>query len=300
MAEHGKASRVEARDFDSFAPITQELILLTAQGSRISAAQAENPSLIRLAENLRHEDAITEAANQLLKNESLFWSTHDFLLIIRDTCLRAYHEESYLHLMRVLAIFHEIKKFWLSGQFACLNREAISNGLIQESIKFSDEEWLYLEWACAFHDFCKMAYDVAFWDRSGKFTQEQRLALHPHARWFYYLGEMFNVPKPVAALAVLHHFLNHGYPDNGVVKENQHFLDDPRFVFMLKLVATADIYEAMSGERSYRQGMPHEYVIHGMLGELTNIGPIFIPHLEMIKETDFPSNKVICPISQCA
>jgi len=253
-----------------------------------------------LANNLRRDEAIINAADQLLKDQPLFWPAYDFLMIIRDNCLRPYHQESYLHLMRVQAIFQKFKKFWISGQFNALNRESAEKGMIPKGIIITDQEWLHLEWAHAFHDFCKMAYSVAFWDESGKFTAAQRKALHPHARWFYFLGEMFNVSESVVALSVLHHYLNHGYPDNGVVKQNQHFLNDAKFIFMLKILATTDIYEAMTGERSYREGKPHEFVIGKMPGELVNIGSIFIPHLDMVKETDFPSDEMICPIEHCA
>jgi hypothetical protein len=162
LANYDNAAVVPSRDFESFAPITQELILLIAQGSKISACKTENPSLIRLAENLRNDEAIIAAANQLLENQPLFWSTHDFLMIIRDNCLRPYHEESYLHLMRVLAIFRENKKFWLAGKFDALNRVAVEDGVFPEKISFTEDEWLCLEWAHAFHDFVRWHMQYLF------------------------------------------------------------------------------------------------------------------------------------------
>ncbi len=291
---------IGARDFWEFHPETQKLIIYTAGDFKCPESIIENPDIIRLAKNLSRSEAIKEAANHLLDGKPLFYSPIDFLLITRDECLRPYHEESFLHLMRMQAIFRDIRKLWEAGKFDTIMKEFVQKIGYQEEMFFSPDEWLYLEWAHAFHDFCKMAYTKEFWDESGTFNEAQRKALPSHARWFFYLGEMFAVPKEVVALSVLHHFRNQGYPDNGVVKANQEFLNDPKFMFMLGLLTTNDVYEAMTGKRSYRDGKPHEFVMNKLPSELTNIETDFMEILEITKEELFPGNSVISPMSLCA
>jgi len=291
---------IGARDIESFHEETQKLIMITAGNVHYPESKIGNPDIIRLGMNLRRSEAIKEAANLILEGKPLFFSPIDFLMIIRDECLRPYHEETWLHLSRTLGIFWDICKLWQAGKFDAIMKALMQKAGLKTKIKFQPEEWLYLAWAHGLHDICKMAYKREFWDESGTFTDKQRACLHPHARWFDYLGEMFAVPRTVTALAVLHHYRNHGYPDNGVVKANQEFLEDPKFMFMLGLLTTDDVYEALSADRSYRKSLPHDVAMKIMPKELSSIESEHLVILEVLKQELFPHDRVIRPIEFCA
>ncbi|HDQ22558.1 MAG TPA: hypothetical protein ENN28_01140 [Candidatus Uhrbacteria bacterium] len=288
---------IEARDFDSFQPETKLLICAIRDNPQNLSGSTNSPYIIHLAKNLRRSESVIEAARSLSLNEPLLGAPQDWLDILLHDCLKKFHEESYWHLVRVRQIFSQVKKVWQDQGLKNLPDLGMGEfKKLKVDLVFMDEDWQDLDWAAAYHDLCKMAYAKEFWDTPGKFSVKQRKDLEAHARWFYFLGEMFDVPKRVTALAVLHHYLNLHYPENGVVEKNICFLSGQNFHSMLRLLVTLDVYEAMSGNRSYRQGLPHEEVFARMPGELKEIGCGFFPVLQAVKEQFFANKEKICPI----
>jgi len=170
-----------------------------------------------------------------------------------EECLRPFHQESYNHLNRVRRLLIKTKimvdKHGLEGIPDYGNKEFIA---LKQRLVITESDWALLFYAAWFHDLAKMAYLVSFWNTPGKFTAEQRMQLEAHARLFFFLDEIFNVPEKLRAMSVLHHYRNQGYPHNCVVQYLQPFLTDSHFVDLLDLLIHFDIYEGCSGYRGYQ------------------------------------------------
>ena len=283
MGQIESGSELEERDFKVFKPETQQLIWAVAGNPLPETSQP----IIYLADNLRLSPLVIEAAGKLLKNQALIIRWVDWLTLLLMECLQHYHQETYLHVLRVRSIVRAIRQM-----LAKYGIEGIPNygnadfQKIQENFIMTDKDWERLEFASWFHDLGKMAYPQKFWNTAGKFTDDQRKELEAHARLFYYLGEMFNVPQIVSGLSVLHHYPNLHYPQNGVVMRYKDLMGQKKFRQLLRMLITMDIYEAMSGIRTYRPKIQsHQETIQKMPGELRKVGTGYIPLLEALKES---------------
>lgn len=284
-------NNLEARDFGSFEPLTQQLI----RAVLLQAPAGTDEHIMQMAKNLRRSKQVIEAADCLVRNQPLEKDWQDWLEIVSRKCLRPFHPETYLHLRRVQRIIR--KKIELLQQYKLADFAEIANQdfLQIEHFALTAEDEHILNWVAAYHDLFKMGYPLAFWNTPGRFSQEQRLELELHAKFFYNLGEFFNVNKLVVAMSVLHHYPTQHYPHNGTVAKVSYILNNPKYAYMLKLVITDDVYEAVTGKRKYRlKIISHQEAMREIMPqELKNIGTAFLTLLEVLFETT--SGAVLCP-----
>jgi hypothetical protein len=238
--------------------------------------------IIILAKNLNRSDLIFGLASKIANNESLILDWVSLLNLVFIECLHNFHLESYEHMLRVRRIIQEIKIMLAKHDIKNLPDYGIRQfNRIKQHLDLAETDWVLLEHAACFHDLGKMAFPLEFWNTPGKFTEAQR---------FFYLGEFLDVNQVVVGLSVLHHHPNLCYPKNGIVKKLNKQLaaidfDSNKFQYMLELLITVDIYEGISGVRSYRkQRYGHEKTLTQMAGELGKIGESYIPFLQAVWE----------------
>jgi len=141
-------------------------------------------------------------------------------------------------------------------QYTCGHSErvALYAKRIAEQVGYDEEacELLYL--TGLLHDIGKIAINDAILNKPGQLTGEEfaEIQRHPHEGWKI-LHELQQLSYVLPG--VLHHherFDGQGYPD-GLVGQNIP-LDG-------RLLAVADAYDAMTSDRAYRTGMPHDKAI---------------------------------------
>ena len=280
----------QTREFQGLSLETQSLIRIIAGEEYVFAADEH---IHFLGMNLRKSSQLVEIAHSLKKSESQLITWQEGLEFALE-CLSEFHPESYRHSIRVKELMLITRDLW---QKYCLH-DLPMNPLLKKvfdrlkmaypdcpgkflGINFSDQEWASILYAALFHDLGKMGFPAWFWNKPGKFSPEEAQYREHHPRLFYPLGEMFGVPYIVTALALFHHFLNLGYPRNGLIRMFGDYMQDFRFKCILCLLTTNDIYDGMRGERSYRRDVyDHQQVITRMPKELGEIGLRFVPFLD--------------------
>jgi len=292
------------RDFKTFNPQTQFLIwAITGRKEELEKEKRLNPKevfhLECLATNLRRSPSIIEAGEKLLANQVIGWSWQSWLQIILSDCLHPFHAESYHHSIRisqiVLAIKEKYKKSGFAG-FEDLGNKEFAR--VQENLFFNQEDWEYIENAAFYHDLGKLGFPKGFWDTPGEFTKEQQESRKIHPPLFFPMGEKFNVPLKVTGLALAHHYLNLGYPNNGLISIFHDYLLDQKFRQMLEILTTLDIYDGMRGRRCYRRTVfSHDQVRARMPRELGSMGLRFTPLLEVVIQT--PRIEKLYPAQSC-
>lgn len=120
-----------------------------------------------------------------------------------------------------------------------------------KEIELSKKDLTQLEYAALLHDIGKIGIPAEVLNKPGKLTREERDCIEKHP----VIGEKILFPieffKEIKEVVKHHHeWVNgEGYPDH--LMENQ--LD-----IMSKIVAIADVYDALTSDRPYRVAMPQE------------------------------------------
>jgi hypothetical protein len=284
------------RDFILFNPQTQYLILALTERfeelERIGGlSTAEVFHLNCLAENLSQSPSIIEAAEYLYHNQPLKWSWRDFLPVILADCLYPYHADSYLHSVRMAEIVQFLREEYKRCGFA--NFPDFGNkdfAVLTQNLIMTEDDWAYLLAAAYHHDGGKMCLPKGFWNKPGKFTPEEKECRKSHPGMFFPIGEMFAVPLKVTALAVAHHYLNLGYPDNGLIKCFQDIIFEPKFKVILIMLITLDCYDGMRGPREYRLELySHKQVMEKLPNELGQMGTDMVPIVELVNSNSIGS-----------
>ncbi|MBI5642375.1 MAG: response regulator [Deltaproteobacteria bacterium] len=121
----------------------------------------------------------------------------------------------------------------------------------------SPEDLETLEYASLLHDLGKIGINEAVLNKEGPLTGDECTHIKAHTE----IGEKILIGIPlmeqVAKIIVAHHenFDGTGYPRN---------LKGDDIPFCSRIIAVADIYDAMSSDRPYRKGLPLEAVIEEM------------------------------------
>ncbi|OGY41383.1 MAG: hypothetical protein A2Y82_00135 [Candidatus Buchananbacteria bacterium RBG_13_36_9] len=280
------------RDFTLYNPQTQYLILaLTERFKELERirgfTETEIFHLDCLAENLSQSLSIIEVAECLYKNQQLKWGWKDLLPVVLADCLYPFHADSYLHSVRMA----EIVKFLQEGhkQRGFANFPDFGNkdfAEITRNLMMAEDDWACLLAAAYHHDGGKMGLKKGFWDKPGKFTPKEKECRKVHPGMFFPIGEMFGVPLKVTALAIAHHYLNLGYPNNGLIKCFQDIIFEPKFKVILIMLTTLDCYDGMRGPREYRVDLfSHDQVMENLPYELGQMGTDFVPLVELVNSS---------------
>ncbi|MBW2262510.1 MAG: response regulator [Deltaproteobacteria bacterium] len=156
--------------------------------------------------------------------------------------------ENFENVLTSLTTAVEAKDAYTSGHSERVARIA---GLLAEQLSLDEDTYNLVKTGGLVHDIGKLVVDLSFINKPGKLTAEEWEVMksHPEA------GARICAPLR-AALSLLplirhhHERLNgKGYPD-GLVEDQ---IPKP-----VRIISVADVYDALTTNRSYRKAMPHE------------------------------------------
>jgi hypothetical protein len=175
--------------------------------------------------------------------------------------------EGYPEALRTLVRAVEIKDAYTHGHSERTARAAVQLGLrlnIDEDTLRAVARGAYL------HDVGKIAIPDSILNKPGPLTAEERVVIETHPR----LGHELVAPASVLAEslgAILHHherWDGTGYPDR---------LGGRQIPLIARIVAVADVWDALTSDRSYRPGFdPHAALAHIAAGRGTHFDPVVV------------------------
>ncbi len=138
--------------------------------------------------------------------------------------LREYDDTMYIHSLSVALIAHTI---------------ASQQNLPAEQIR-------NLMYACAFHDIGKVHIPAEILYKPGRLTDEEFALVKEHANKGYEILNKARLPQDIQMAALMHHERcdGTGYPSA---------LTGEKIPLFAKIIAIADVYDAMTARRSYRK-----------------------------------------------
>ena len=188
--------------------------------------------------------------NTLLKNTMAIVANHSGSISILDMLqnMREYDDSTYTHSLNV-ALICNILAGWL---------------------KLSDRE-VELATACGlFHDIGKLLIPYSIISKPGKLSEEEFATIKKHPTLGYQLLLSQDVDDHVKNAALMHHERSDGSGYPLKLKGNQ---IDP----YARIVAIADVYDAMTANRCYRDGLcPFEVIAIFEKEGLTQFNPKYI------------------------
>ena len=121
--------------------------------------------------------------------------------------------------------------------------------IIGLAFDYDVDELKKLGLAALLHDIGKIKVDSALINKPGKLTAEEKLIMNRHSQYTYeLLRERSEIDEAVALSAYQHHekFDGTGYPQG---------LKGEEIVPFARIIAVADVYDALVTDRSYRKSM---------------------------------------------
>jgi putative nucleotidyltransferase with HDIG domain len=185
-----------------------------------------NKNDMHLADALAaHVSAGIESAQLLRKQRELFYST-----------------------IMVLADLVEVRDPYTGGH---TRRVTEYSFLLATHLQVSATELHLIRTGTPLHDIGKIGIDDAILRKPGKLTREEFEIMKTHTVKGAKIVEMVPDLSEIIPIVRSHHerWDGAGYPD-GLAGENIHRL--------ARIVAVADAFDAMTSDRPYRKGMPHE------------------------------------------
>lgn len=177
----------------------------------------------RMLDNSENDgvDVITAQVESILK------SGHGTLHILDMlNCMREYDDVTFAHCISVAVLSH----------------------LIGEWMHYPEEDLNVLSLCGALHDIGKLRIDSAIISKPGKLTKEEYRKVQEHPKLGFEILKDRDLDVRVKYAALCHHERGDGtgYPMGLAGDKIQKFS---------KIVAIADVYDAMTADRSYRKGM---------------------------------------------
>lgn len=128
-------------------------------------------------------------------------------------------------------------------------RVGIYAALIAEQLDLSELECTWVRRAALLHDIGKLGVSNQILDKPGKLDQDEWLAVQQHAANTEIILEKITPLKELAKTAASHHekLDGTGYPRG---------LSSTEIPLITRIITTADIFDAISAERPYREAMP--------------------------------------------
>lgn len=168
---------------------------------------------------------------------------------------------------------------------------ALISDMLGKWLKFSEEDLEALAAASLLHDIGKTKIPPEILDKPGKYTSEEFDLVKKHPVFGCELLEPYGQTDPrIPRAALLHHerFDGTGYP-NGMKRHEM--TEDDNFA---QLIAIADVYDAMTATRSYREALcPFRVIADFEIEGLSKYNPKYIlTFLERIAYT-YQSNRVM-------
>jgi len=193
------------------------------------------------------------AAFERVAAQDEFWATlrsEDLQTIIFDlepARQRTFVDEAYLD--DIAAAFAQVidsKSPYTSGHS---ERVTLFSDLLAEQLEFSPEQRRWLRRAALLHDIGKLGVSNTILDKPAKLDDDEWAAMKKHTTLGEAILSRIAAFKDLAAIAGGHHekLDGTGYPRG---------LKDKEIPLEIRIVTTADIFDALTANRPYRAAMP--------------------------------------------
>lgn len=168
--------------------------------------------------------------------------------------------------LKALSIAIDENSNWTSGHSLRVEKYA---KLIGEKIGLSTEKLEQLKMAAIMHDIGKIGIPGEILDKTGPLTPEELRIIQMHPEKGARILREITAYKDIVEPVLQHHekYDGSGYP-NGLKGEE--------ISLMARILAVADVYDALSTDRPYRKALSTEQVIQFME---TNAGTYFDPEI---------------------
>lgn len=128
-----------------------------------------------------------------------------------------------------------------------------------ERLKLSEQDSGYIKQGSWLHDCGKIGVPEGILNSPGPLTPEQMTVVKNHPAWGADVARLARLPDQVVGIILHHHerFDGTGYPAG---------LKGTGIPYLARLVAVADVYDAMATDRPYRKAMSREEARELLLG----------------------------------
>ena len=210
------------------------------------------------------------------------YEVHDPAPIIDQVLDLAKTVKNTLHLMNTLQLLREYDDtMYIHSISVALIAHTIAS---QQSI--TEEELRNLVFACIFHDIGKAQIPASILYKPGRLTEEEFAFVKEHTQMGFDILSQARFPQDIQSAALLHHERcdGSGYP---------YAFTSEKIPFLSKVIAIADVYDAMTARRSYRK----EICSFDVIEEFENSGyqkfdvTLLLPFLTSIAQSHL-NNKV--------
>ena len=205
--------------------------------------------------NLNREkdaDPFTEDGLKLLSTMA-----HEAASAIENAGLYEDLRESYLSAIRALATALEVKDSYTKGHSDAVARYAVA---IAKRLSLSYQEIEGIEVAAILHDIGKIGIHEDILNKPEKLDDEEWKEIKKHPESSLKILNNINSPWEIRPIIYAHHerYDGNGYPAG---------LKGEEIPLGARIIAVADLYDAMISDRAYRKGLSREMVI----GELKKV-----------------------------
>jgi putative nucleotidyltransferase with HDIG domain len=144
-----------------------------------------------------------------------------------------------------LSILTEKRDPYTSGH---QKRVSVIAALIAQEMNLSDEEITAIRFAGQLHDIGKIYVPAEFLSKPTRLDEEEMAVIRKHPTIGYDILKFIQFPWPIAKTILQHHerLDGSGYPQG---------LTEPDILLNAKIIAIADVLEAMSSHRPYRPAL---------------------------------------------
>ncbi|GAB6043451.1 HD domain-containing phosphohydrolase [Endothiovibrio diazotrophicus] len=160
-------------------------------------------------------------------------------------------EQAYLQMMQSLAKALEAKDSYTAGHSARVAKYAVK---LAQHIGMAEEQVAVLKRGALMHDLGKIGIPDAILNKPSALSDAEYEEMQKHPVYTAAIMRPLKRFKEHAEIAAWHHerWDGKGYPDG---------LAGEAIPLMARIVAIADTWDAMTGDRVYRKGMPREKAI---------------------------------------
>ncbi len=176
-------------------------------------------------------------------------------------------EQAYLGMMQSLAKALEAKDAYTASHSGRVARFSVMLG---QQLGLSADQLKILEQGALMHDLGKIGIADAILNKAAKLTDEEYAVMKSHPEYTAAIMRPLKRFKEFTEIARWHHerWDGKGYPDG---------LAGEAIPLLARIVSVADTWDAMTGDRVYRKGMPAEKAI-AILKQERHLGQ-WAPHL---------------------
>ena len=209
-----------------------------------------NPELVKIYQGLESNfNFWNKLAQENMQQEVQLLEPSSFVMTVSDK-----------RLDDITAAFGMIVDSKSSYTFNHSSRVALYTDKISEKLGFSDIHRKHLKRGAMLHDIGKLGVSNSILDKPGKLTNEEREMIEKHA---YYTEQILSHLSPFSTLAKIsgaHHerLDGKGYP---------YGLSAEEITLDTRIITTADIFDAITAKRPYRDAVPVEKTIKIMESE---------------------------------